>query len=355
MSIEITKPASENRLLFPDLLRVLAIIAVISIHVHTALFFNYNSDESFKWWVSNILFGGTKWAVPVFVMLSGAFILDPARHISIRSGLLKRVLKLLVPLIFWTIICKISAILFLPTEGLALSQVLFIIINNDLLTYHLWFLYMLLGLYFISPIIRAFIKDDPRSILIVIVVCFAANSVLMGFLYFDIERVVYNPLYYFTGFIFYFLSGYYLLHQPVKRTYAICIYILAVLAFVLGVVMNYVLLQHQIFRWDIFIDNLSPIIMTISLAVFLFFKRVPWQNFISTKASNIVLQLGNHSYGIYLVHTIILGVFRYYFDFKIETVNIFMGIAGATILTFIVSLLIVISIKKIKILEKIIP
>lgn len=354
-SIEKTYDGLESRLLFPDLLRIFSILAVISIHIHSSLFFKYNSDEPFNWWVSNILFSATKWAVPVFVMLSGAFILDPSKSFTLKNGLLKKVLKLLVPFIAWTIICKVSAIAFLPTEGLTRLELLVLVVKNNLLTYHLWFLYMLLGLYFISPIIRAFIKNEPESILIVILVCFIANIALVSFLYFDVERVVYNPLYYFTGFIFYFLSGYYLLHQPVKRIYENSIYILAAISFLIAVIMNYLLLGHQILRWDIFIDNLSPVIMMISLAVFLFFQRVPWQNIFSTKASRIVRQLSNHCYGVYLVHTIILGAFRYYFNFKLESLNIIFGIAWGTISIFVVSLLIVISIKKIKLLEKIIP
>ncbi len=349
--------ASYNRALFADILRIVAVFAVISIHVHTRLFYE-RGLEGLAWWVSNILFSATKWAVPVFVMLSGAFLLNPQRESVTRKVLPKRILKLLVPLIVWTIICKLIAFfLFQSNEiGPLSSDKIIFIFKNEALSYHLWFLYMLIGLYLLSPILKAYFKAEPENIILFLILSFISNCVLMVFVFLNLERVVYNPFYYFSGFIVYFIAGYYFMHLELSRKSRLILYGLAILGCATSIIMNFILREKHIIKWDIFIDNLSPIIILISWAVFVFFKNIKWEDIISAKSQSFIQILSAYSYGIYLLHTVVLALVRRLPFLRLgDMSNIFMDIPLTILVVFIISFLLVGIIKRVKFINYIIP
>lgn len=349
--------ASYNRALFADILRIVAVFAVISIHVHTRLFYE-RGLEGLAWWVSNILFSATKWAVPVFVMLSGAFLLNPQRESVTRKVLPKRILKLLVPLIVWTIICKLIAFfLFQSNEiGSISSGMIAFILKNEALSYHLWFLYMLIGLYFLSPILKAYFKAEPKNIFLFLVLSFISNCALMVFIFLNLERVVYNPFYYFSGFIVYFIASYYFMQLELSRKNRLFLYGLAILGCGISIIMNFVLRERHILKWDIFIDNLSPIIILISLAVFVFFKNINWGNIISIKTQTFIQLVSAYSYGIYLIHTIVLALVRRLPFLRLDDMpNIFIDIPLTILVVFTLSFILVGAMKRVKFINYIIP
>ena len=67
-----------------DVLRVIAILAVIVLHVAVKPFGN-TDVFSFTWEMANMWEGLVRWGVPVFVMISGALFLDPTREISFHK------------------------------------------------------------------------------------------------------------------------------------------------------------------------------------------------------------------------------------------------------------------------------
>ena len=65
------------RLAYGDTIRVCGLIAVMLIHIcgfgrRPAL-----AEDAAGWWICNLLSALSQWAVPVFVMLSGALLLNP--------------------------------------------------------------------------------------------------------------------------------------------------------------------------------------------------------------------------------------------------------------------------------------
>ena len=64
-----------NRILYPDILRILAVFAVMMIHVSASGFYT-NPVQSFTWQVVNFYECMVRWAVPVFVMVTGMFFFE---------------------------------------------------------------------------------------------------------------------------------------------------------------------------------------------------------------------------------------------------------------------------------------
>jgi len=89
-----------NRILYPDILRILAVFAVMMIHVSASGFYT-NPVQSFTWQVVNFYECMVRWAVPVFVMVSGIFLLNPQKEITLSKLYRKNIFRIVMALITW--------------------------------------------------------------------------------------------------------------------------------------------------------------------------------------------------------------------------------------------------------------
>ena len=99
------KPANAD---FPvDLIRTVAIFLIILVHANNfpyTLSGNITPTASFNWWTVNTYAAIGNLGVPLFVMLSGALLLDPAKcEEPMRVFFKKRIERIGLPMIFWTI------------------------------------------------------------------------------------------------------------------------------------------------------------------------------------------------------------------------------------------------------------
>ncbi|EET2553968.1 acyltransferase family protein, partial [Escherichia coli] len=87
-------------------LRVFAIFMVVVIHVTAGYVTFADTNPSFYgstlWWSANILDSFSRWSVPVFVMLSGYFLINGTD--STISFYKKRMTRILIPVLAWTMI-----------------------------------------------------------------------------------------------------------------------------------------------------------------------------------------------------------------------------------------------------------
>ena len=89
-----------NRILYPDILRILSVFAVMMIHVSASGFYT-NPVQSFTWQVVNFYECMVRWAVPVFVMVSGMFFLNPQKEITLSKLYRKNIFRIVMALITW--------------------------------------------------------------------------------------------------------------------------------------------------------------------------------------------------------------------------------------------------------------
>ena len=152
-----------GRLVYADLLRVAATLAVVILHLSGG-WISEVPVASGAWRVFNVYNGLTRWCVPVFVMLSGMFLLDPKKSLSYRSLFFRQILRIVAALVVWSVVYGLFA-RFLSGTPLTLSALIQVL--RDLvwgrLHYHLWFLPMIVGLYLATPFLRAFVRGASRS------------------------------------------------------------------------------------------------------------------------------------------------------------------------------------------------
>ncbi len=190
-------------------LRILGSIAIVILHTMSSAGILYRDQISVREGrISLMIVYGLMWAVPVFVMVSGALLLDPAREMDLKRIFRSYVLRIFLALAIFVLIFRLFDMI-MDGEKFGLS--VFIDALKRLVTgsswSHMWYLYMLLGLYLLLPAYRLVAAGcDGRMLRYLTLVCFLFLSVmpmleLAGLhVEFHIQLSVVYTLYFFAGY-----------------------------------------------------------------------------------------------------------------------------------------------------------
>lgn len=143
--------------------RIVAILAVVVLHAAVSPVVD-TAFGSADWWAGNLINAFSRWCVPVFVMISGALLLAPGKIEDARTFYRKRIARILVPFVFWSafyllwVFAKGSLKGNPPSAAALLHR---IAIGEPY--YHLWFLYMLVPLYLVTPLLRKLVVRTTRQ------------------------------------------------------------------------------------------------------------------------------------------------------------------------------------------------
>ncbi|MCC7146583.1 MAG: acyltransferase family protein [Phycisphaeraceae bacterium] len=147
------------QLVYGDGLRALATLAVVLIHVDV----NFGPRFGAAGWFSVLwLKGLAQWCVPGFVMLSGALLLDPARVESAGEFYKRRLWRVGWPAVFWSVFYLGWRKYYMGEQGLGAQRM-----ADDLLrgraNYHLYFLFLIVGIYLFVPMLRAWVRAEEAA------------------------------------------------------------------------------------------------------------------------------------------------------------------------------------------------
>jgi surface polysaccharide O-acyltransferase-like enzyme len=163
-----------------------------------------------------------------------------------------------------------------------------------------------------------------------------------------------------TGYVGYFVLGYYLRDVQVTQRQIKLLLIVLVVAWIGTAVGTYVdTLRHDGTISDLFYDYLSPLVVAMTISVFLIVKQFSLQyaSLVSKNIQSIIVFLGKASFGIYLIHPIILNVINTgKLGFKFNSVSFSPIFAVPLLVTiiFLVSLIIVAALQRIPYLRAIV-
>lgn len=141
-------------------LRVLAIVAVVSIHTTGLTMTDEGLRGSAVWWVAAIVNVGSTWAVPVFVMISGALLLRARPGEDAYAFYRRRLARIAVPLVFWHafyIAFKMGVKDYRPSAEKVVGDLLLARTYTAL-----YFFWLILGLYLLAPVLRVFLAKASR-------------------------------------------------------------------------------------------------------------------------------------------------------------------------------------------------
>src|SRR5207248_4522395 len=110
---------------YGDIARVLGTVAVVVGHVCDMVQYQFGNLNQLNHWIPQLNFAvcnffnsASRWAVPVYIMLSGSLLLDPARAEAPEQFYKKRLGRLGVPIVFWTAFFMFFTVYYLQLHGL---------------------------------------------------------------------------------------------------------------------------------------------------------------------------------------------------------------------------------------------
>lgn len=193
---------------------------------------------------------------------------------------------------------------------------------------HMWFVYAIIGIYLVMPVVHGFIKRERKDSFILTAILFAFNILFPVFQKW-IPIGVELP---FGGYLFYVCFGGLIAKYGIRKQEMIVIVIAGLIsAAYLGVHYNGKIAES--------IDLLAVCIM--SLAAFLIFEHM------KIKPSRLLLALAKCSWGIYLLHPLIINVALKVLKMDFVSYMPYVKIPLLAICTFILSFAITYLLRKI--------
>lgn len=297
---------------YGDAVRVLGTIAVVVGHV-ADMPMQEQPPDSINWWVCNILNSLARWAVPVYIMLSGALLLDPARSEPASVFYRKRLARLGVPLVFWSAFFMLFSVYY--TGWVTGKQSLINLVTGQPYA-HLHFIFRIAVLYAFTPMFRVFVAHAPRSMLIstvcILFGVWSADSVINGFMGTSLSAFAR-----FAPFVSFYLAGYLLRESYAKPEH--------VKWHVLGLVTCMALLAGVTgwlsmtlgFAWYpsiplVLYDFLSPVRVPIAIFAWIllityFHHRRPE----TSRSARVFKYLAPTTLGLYLIHPMFREILYY--------------------------------------------
>jgi surface polysaccharide O-acyltransferase-like enzyme len=304
-------PASNARPIatrWMDSARVAAMVAVVLIHVlvPAVVVDDAGETDTAGWWFATFLSSASRFCVPLFIMLSGALLLDAARPTSARAFYQRRLRRIGVPLLVWTLFYLAFRHFYLGTADDVQDATKSVAAGSPY--YHLYFLFVLAGLYALTPFLRVVTRHSPMRL----VAAFAAMLLVLGMadqaLSVFLAEGQLNAVTRFLPYAGYFVAGWCLCRVPVNpRGLRI-----AAVAFVVSAVGTTVGTWALILvaGWgdvaQFFFGYLSPLVVVMSLASFVLLRAAA-ERLPAVSGHRIVRRLSELSLGVYLVHPALLA------------------------------------------------
>lgn len=309
-----------------SIMRIVATLAVILLHTCSTIELNPDLFPTDQLQHHIVYFGMIlmNWAVPVFFMLTGALILDPAKEITTSAILKKYCRRIVLALLIFGI--PFSWLESIATSGFSWSMFPLSIFNvlSENSWGHLWYLYALLAIYLTLPVWKGYVKSSGRKTQGFVLVVLFALCFLRAFIcnLFHINFAPHLSIVMYS--VFYLLAGWYLKEElpgwlrNKKRT-AVFLAIAAAVLTVIGILTNadgYGLVYYD-----------SPVIAL--LAVFIFAVMIGDKP-VKQKTAGFIWEVDRLCFCVYLVHPVFIN-----FSYKYLGITPLMGGKLTLLLVFV--------------------
>ncbi len=343
-----TQLKNENRVVWVDWLRVAACFMVIVVHATEPFYLGGQGSQIFTeadaYW-SSLFDSLVRACVPLFIVAS-SYLQFPLNYSS-GEFVRRRAVRILVPFVLWSTVYAFA-------WGNPVENFQNLLLNFNYAAGHLWFVYMLIGVYMLMPLLSPWAERVSKRELQVYLGIWAFTTLIpilrdfvsggyegMAFVYgvSGLPRAALTPLwgeaswntygtfYYISGFVGYLLLGLYFrrfvgeLSWKKSLSIAIPSY-LAGFAIVFGGFLRRVLemaqgvfpiegLVEKAVWWETTWCNDTIGVVLMTVAWILLFKKIKCNGKFYER---VLLPVSKASYGVYLLHLLILvpisGLFR---------------------------------------------
>lgn len=273
--------------------------------------------------------------VPLFVMITGALLL-PVRG-DTSTFYKKRIPRVFYPFLIWSVLYNlfpwITGLLglnpqiildFFPYAGeevmqqsfsVSLKYILMIPFNFSILAVHMWYIYLLIGLYLYLPVFSAWVEKASERAKLMFLLAWGV-TLLLPYYYQFVSNYLWGTcswnsfgmLYAFAGFNGYLLLGHYLknLEWSLKKTLTIGIPMFAVGYAVTFLGFRHItaLPEYTDEMLELFFTYCSLNVVMMTIPVFMLAKKVKVN---SERMKKALANLTVCGFGIYMIHYFFTG------------------------------------------------
>lgn len=324
-----------QRLYWVDVLRLVAMLMVIAAHCVDIYNATPQDDPMNSFW--GVFIGSLmRPSVPLFAMMTGLLLL-PVKE-SAKEFYLKRIPRVAIPMLIWSavyylipwltgvagldksVITTLFPFEFSPSQeaGDALKNIGLIPFTFNGYTTHMWYLYMLIGLYLLMPFFSAWVEKRDSTMTNTYLLLWLCSLTLPYLkqliapnLFGECAWNEFGTFYYFAGFAGYLLLGHILArrhHMPLRRIIA-----MGVMLYISGYIITYTGYASMAVQYsyeeapellELFWQFCSPNVVLMALGIFLVVQRI---NITSPRLQSLLAATTRCSFGTYLMHYIFIG------------------------------------------------
>lgn len=330
-----TTNSNTQRLYWVDLLRLVAMLMVIAAHCVDIYNATPQDDPMNSFW--GVFIGSLmRPSVPLFAMMTGLLLL-PIRE-SAAEFYKRRIPRVLIPMVLWSavyylipwltgvagldksVITTLFPFEFSPSQeaGDAMRNIALIPFTFNGYTTHMWYLYMLIGLYLLMPFFSAWVEKRDSTMTNTYLLLWLCSLTLPYLkqliapnLFGECAWNEFGTFYYFAGFAGYLLLGHVLArrhHMPLRRIIA-----MGVMLYISGYIITYTGYASMAVQYsyeeapellELFWQFCSPNVVLMALGIFLVVQRI---NITSPRLQSLLAATTRCSFGTYLMHYIFIG------------------------------------------------
>ena len=302
------KTQQKKRLLYIDILNILACLCVIFMHCNGIA---HQYSDTAAWRQSMVIETIAYWAVPVYFMISGATLLDYLDKYLTRVFFKKRFLKAGIPFAAWTLISLAYKIQFQQMEfEPGLSSIVSLFTNTTAENVY-WFFIPLFMVYLSMPVL-SLLKDYKHILLYMAGLAFLVYSVYpVCCIVFQIPMNGSIQIPVAGGYILYVILGYLLATTDMTRKTRILFYILGLAG--AGIRFGSTILgsSESAGLDQTFWGYMKFPAVFLAVGVFVAAKYGPWDKLENNaKIRRIVNALAGNGFGVYLMHMIAFRILQ---------------------------------------------
>lgn len=297
----------KSRVKYCDALRLFAILSVIAIHIFASFRDKYLILNQTYYFILTFFDSLTRTGVPLFFMITGAFMLSDKKEIPYKEFIRKRLPKLIIPFIIISFIYYINECFKIHGK---VSLIMYLkLFTSGQIKYHFWFMYVIIIIYIFIPFIKKLVQNiDKKNLRDLIILIFVFGNVLGTI---NLYTVKYN-LFSLSNFILpdlikyinYVLLGYYVFNFDINKKSRKVIYILSIICIILIPVADIIFIDNN--RNDVILNAPSMFPFIPSIGIFIYFKNnySKWE--IPDKIQKFISKSSPLIFYIYMVHVIVM-------------------------------------------------
>ena len=330
---------NSQRIVWLDAVRLVAMFTVVCCHATDPFNFCHDPDAAgigeIKLW--GAIYGALlRPCVPLFVMLTGALLL-PLKEQSTVRFYRKRIGRVFFPFVVWGVVFNLfpwllgvlgfapdTLLHFFPYSGeeatqqsmaVSLKWIAGIPLNFSPIPVHLWYIYLLIGLYLYMPIFSAWVERASERAKLGFLVAWGVTTLLPYYAQYVSPYIwgacswnQFHALYYFAGFNGYLLLGHYLRHHVASLRRVVTF---GLPAFAVGYAVTFLGFRHmtalpgctdEMLELFFTYNSLNVVMMTIPIFMLVAHIKV--------KSPRLVALLANLTacgFGVYMIHYFFTG------------------------------------------------